>query len=187
MNDRIKAAVREVQDGNRDAFEVIVAEYQGRLRMLTRACLWDPNAADDIAQQALLTAYTRIDTYDSEKGEFYPWIKAIARNTALNANRRHARLRHHQLDYLADLRVETAQALSHGSESRLEAAIERLRSCLRRLPEKVQALFQRHYHDRRPLAEIASETNSSAGAVKVTLFRSRVALKRCMEALGETS
>ena len=106
MSVDIRAIVQQVQEGDREAFTEIIREYQARLRMLMRVLLWDPSAVDDVTQEVFVTAYVRIDTYDPTQGEFYGWLKGIARNLAINENRKRKRRSESAEDYLAEIKAE---------------------------------------------------------------------------------
>ena len=185
MDNGIREIIENVQNGDQAAFGEIVRRFQARLRVFVRVLLWDPNQVDDLTQQAFITAYTRIDTYDPTRAEFYFWLKGIARNLAVNANRRWQTRKEFQKDYLAELRIETGNDTSEKGQALLDNAIERLRTCFQRLPPKLQELFRAFYDMGKRGAEIAAEYNTSESAVKMSLLRGRLALKECMEGIRE--
>lgn len=181
----ITRSVEEVRNGNREAFRTIVVEYQSRLRMFLSAILWDSAQADDVAQEAFVTAFLRIDTYEPGQSDFYVWLKGIARHLAANANRK-SKTKWNVLErYFAELRIRQTWDISQKEEARLGGAIERLRFCLGRLPEKLQSLFREHYAAGKTAAQIADETGMSLSAVKVSLMRGRQMLRLCMARAGE--
>ena len=185
MDNGIRQIVENVQNGDQEAFAEVVRRFQARLRVFVRVLIWDPNQVDDLTQQAFITAYTRIDTYDPDRAEFYFWLKGIARNLATNANRRWQTRKEFHTDYLAELRIETGNDVSEKGEALLDNAIERLRTCFKRLPPKLQELFHAFYDLGKRGAEIAAECRISESAVKMSLLRGRLALKECMEGLRE--
>jgi RNA polymerase sigma-70 factor (ECF subfamily) len=187
MDNEIRQIIEEVQNGNQTAFGEIVRRFQARLRMFVRVLLWDHEQIDDLTQQAFITAYTRIDTYDPEKAEFYVWLKGIARNLAMNANRRWKTRRDFQSDYFEELRIESASESAGLDNSPMDIAIERLRSCFSRLSPKLQEVFRAFYDLGKRGADIAVECHISESAVKMTLLRGRLALKTCMDGLKEES
>jgi RNA polymerase sigma-70 factor (ECF subfamily) len=71
-------------------FEGWVKEHQSGLRAFIRALGVDEAWVDDLAQEAFIIAYRRLD--DFEPGtDFGKWLRRIARNLAANERRKDAR------------------------------------------------------------------------------------------------
>ncbi|MEN8375060.1 MAG: sigma factor, partial [Gemmatimonadota bacterium] len=86
----VRAAVRAVRSGDREAFGRLVELYERRLFGLTLMMVRVPEAAEEVTQDAFMRAFTRLDLYD-EKRPFYPWLATIAVRLAQNWLRRHSR------------------------------------------------------------------------------------------------
>lgn len=52
--------VRQVQDGDREAFEALIVEHHRRLFVLAHGVLRDPHAAEDATQQAFIDIWRKI-------------------------------------------------------------------------------------------------------------------------------
>lgn len=75
---------RRVQEGDIQAMEILVERYlDSLLGYLYRLLYGDRLLAEDLAQETLLRAFARIDTYAFPK-PFKPWLYAIATNLARN-------------------------------------------------------------------------------------------------------
>ncbi|MDE2119245.1 MAG: sigma-70 family RNA polymerase sigma factor, partial [Betaproteobacteria bacterium] len=82
MHDRSdQALVQRVQNGDQQAFELLVAKYQRRIFRLISRFVRDPATAEDISQETFLRAYRSIGRFRGES-QFYTWLYRIAVNTA---------------------------------------------------------------------------------------------------------
>ncbi len=75
--------VQRVQQGDRNAFDVLVRKYQFKIIKLISRYVHDPNEALDVAQEAFLKAYRALPGFRGESA-FYTWLYRIAINTAKN-------------------------------------------------------------------------------------------------------
>ena len=78
---------RRAAAGDPDAFGALVERWSPAVRRVTRAALGDPDEADDAAQDAFLSAWTNVGSYDPTR-PFGPWILRIATNRAFDRGRR---------------------------------------------------------------------------------------------------
>ena len=76
-----------VQDGDADAFDVLVRRYLGRARLVARRLMQDPDDADDLVQDAFLRALDRIATFDVTRA-FEPWFTRLLVNLGLDHRRK---------------------------------------------------------------------------------------------------
>lgn len=75
--------VDSVLGGDTKAFELLVLKYQKPIYNAAYSITKNAASAEDIAQEAFVKAYEKLDTLQN-KGGFYPWAKKIAVNLALN-------------------------------------------------------------------------------------------------------
>jgi RNA polymerase sigma-70 factor (ECF subfamily) len=76
--------VRRCREGDRAAFEHLVARYQRPVYNAALRLLRDREDARDVAQTAFLKAFEHLADYDPSF-KFYSWIYRIAINESLNA------------------------------------------------------------------------------------------------------
>lgn len=81
--------IRAVLAGNVDAFGSLVARYQEGVYALVWSMVRDFAAAEDIAQEAFVTAYTRLSQL-RDPARFPAWLRRIAANAARMWLRKHA-------------------------------------------------------------------------------------------------
>ncbi len=81
------ALVRRTRDGDREAFGQLVRRHLAAAHSAAMAVVNDPTDAEDVAQDAFLTALTRLDECRPEE-KFRPWLLVIVRNRAIDMRRR---------------------------------------------------------------------------------------------------
>jgi Sigma-70 region 2 len=88
-------AIGAVLAGDREAYRQIITACEAKVRIVLAAILPVQDMVDDIAKEVFVTAYGKLRDYEPGS-DFVAWLKAIARNLALNERRRwfrHARFR----------------------------------------------------------------------------------------------
>lgn len=81
------ALVAQCLAGDPSAFEPIVERYQRPLFNLALRMIGRHDEALDATQNAFVSAYTHLDTFDPEQ-RFFSWIYRILKNECLNALRK---------------------------------------------------------------------------------------------------
>ena len=79
------------QAGDRSAFGELVRRHSAGVRGLLRRMGAQPSLADDVAQDAFLTAYERIAEFRGQ-GAFAGWVKRIAARLYIKRRKRQLRL-----------------------------------------------------------------------------------------------
>lgn len=81
-----EAVVRRCLGGDSAAFEPIVERYQRVLFTVALRMLGDREEASDATQNAFISAYRKLDTFDPKR-RFFSWIYRILVNECLNNQR----------------------------------------------------------------------------------------------------
>lgn len=133
--------------------------------------------AEDVVQQVALTAARRFDEYDATR-PFVGWVLWLAKSRIIEhyraQGRRDAVFSEPLLDRLADALIERQAAITARA-----VALER---CLEKLPAKSRRLVELRYADGESMDTIARTIDSTAGSVRVMLFRIRDLLAECVRA-----
>ena len=79
--------VRGIKAGDPDAFERMVERYHARVYSLSYGVLRNAEDAEEATQDAFLTLYRKIGTFDDTK-KFFSWFYRVALNTAYSRARR---------------------------------------------------------------------------------------------------
>jgi len=131
--------------------------------------------AEDIVQQVALTAARRFDEYDGSR-PFVAWVLWLAKSKIIDHYRskgRQKRFSELLLDKMA-ARLTERQAGAH-------AGAEALERCIEKLPPKSRRLLDLRYVDDASVETIARAISSTAGSVRVMLFRIRDRLSECVK------
>ena len=87
--DELLAAART---GDKDAFSALVAGLSPRLHRLARRLTRNIEDAEDVCQESILKAFTKLDqfaeTQEAASDDFRNWLTTITVNSAIDCNRR---------------------------------------------------------------------------------------------------
>src|SRR4051812_44964045 len=73
--------VARVQEGDKQAFDLLVAKYQRRLMRMVLYIVHDRAEAEDVLQEVFIKAYRGLRHFRGESA-FYTWLFRIGVNTA---------------------------------------------------------------------------------------------------------
>jgi RNA polymerase sigma-70 factor (ECF subfamily) len=134
--------------------------------------------ADDVLQDTFIKVYTKLDTYDAQY-PFYPWLYRIAINTALNCQKKKARLRALSLDdldgnnHINDLSESPRQM----HEMVWGEFGTKLKEALTKIPPEQRAVFILRVREGLSYQEISDSLEISMGTVMSRLSRARDKLR----------
>jgi RNA polymerase sigma-70 factor (ECF subfamily) len=163
------AWIQRTLAGDQEAFACLVEAYQTAVYNLAYRMLGNAAEAEGAAQETFLRAYTRLNTYDSER-KFSSWLLAIASHHCID------RLRQRRfalsLDELPPWRWLASSSRPEETVIRSEERDE-IRQLLDQLPPHYRAaVILRYWYDL-SYQEIAEVMETTESAVKSTLYRAR--------------
>ena len=181
----VSEALARAQDGDADAYGVVVSAYQARLRAFIAGYIPRSDWVDDLAQQSFVSAYEGLARFKVGT-DFYAWLRSIAYNHLRADLERTNRRKRLERDYLLEVSAdELGRRLDE--EEKDEDALSALRDCVGRLSGDARELVKRYYADGLPLGKIGALIGRGADSLKVSLFKIRARLKQCMEGKVETT
>ena len=159
-------------------FEARVREHQAGVRAFIRALGVDEAWVDDLAQEAFIVAYRRLNQFEPGT-DFGKWLRSIARYLVANERRKEAR--HSRLLPFAVVDALLAHEPESGVETRISDLLPAMRDCVEELPPRSRGLLQRRYADNENATTLARGLRMNADAVRQQLLRIRLAVKECVE------
>ncbi|TWT42431.1 RNA polymerase sigma factor SigM [Thalassoglobus neptunius] len=132
--------------------------------------------AEDVVQRIAQELARRFDEYDSSR-PFLGWALWIAKSRVIDFYRARDRtpvvFSDELLGQLADTIAKQADRRSHRREA--------LEACLDELPPRSRRLIDLRYVEELSATEMALETDTTSGSVRVLLSRVRTVLASCIE------
>jgi RNA polymerase sigma-70 factor (ECF subfamily) len=180
--------VRNVVDGNINAFELLVKRHQGLVLGIVKRHL--PNhEVEETVQDVFVRAYQSLPAFRGT-GDFSHWLSAIAVRTCYDYWRRAYRVREIPLSALTDRHQQWLEnVMSEQSEEtsapkgyRSEAG-EVLDWALARLPAEDRMVLELVYFEGLSVKEAAKLLGWSVANVKVRSFRARKKLEKILKSM----
>jgi RNA polymerase sigma-70 factor (ECF subfamily) len=177
------ALVERARDGDRHAFDRLVAARLPQTFRLAKAITGHAGDAEDVTQEAFLQAWRNLPRL-REPARFDAWFGRILVNTA----RMHLRSRRTVMTVSVgtlEMDGRTNSALGR-TDRALEgvATSEALQQAIDRLTIDQRTILALHHLDERPLKEVGEILGIPVGTAKWRLHEARAALKRAMESLS---
>ena len=161
--------------GESEAFGELVRRYQGLVFNVCYRLVGERGEAEDMAQEAFLRVFQRLQLYDVER-PFGPWARQVAANLCLNRMPT-AQPAAFDWDDERDDPPASPESSPEAQRERNEGA-EALRRALLELPPRYRAVIElRHFQDL-SYAEIAAQLEIPLSDVKSDLFRARQLLAK---------
>lgn len=161
--------------GDTEAFEALVERHQRMIHALTFRMSGSEADAADLAQDAFVQAWRRLDAFRGE-AKFSSWLYRIAVNLCLNWRSSAVR------ESNARERWATEFAPEHGLPD--EARSHRVQEALMRLPGRQRAAVVLTTYDGLNHAEAARVLGCSETTVSWRVFAARAKLKRWLRDLS---
>ena len=178
--------IRQVLDGNHNAFRLLVVRYQRPLFRFLGGFGFGQAVVDELAQEAFLRAYRNLAAYDAAQARFASWLFTIAKHLAINEGARSRQRASH-------VEVTAGEAELHGQDvvDSAQDAIEanerrtRVQLALQRLPEVLRSALVLAYLKELSLDDIATIESCSLGAIKSRIFRGKQLLRAELAGMEE--
>jgi RNA polymerase sigma-70 factor (ECF subfamily) len=168
-----------VQDGDEEAFDLLVRRYLPRARVVARRLMQDPDDADDLVQDAFLRALDRIHTFDVARA-FGPWFTRVLLNLGLD-QRRKQRVR----------RTEPHDPESFAGGVSPDREVERadlkdsLGKALEALPDRQRLIVTLFEIDGHSTEEVATMLEVSQVTIRWHLHQARRTLREALKGWAE--
>lgn len=179
------------KDGDLNAFNRLVLEYQEMAFNLAYRLLGDPDSAADASQNAFISAYRHLESYRG--GSFKSWVMRIVTNTCYDELRRQKRRPTTPLepyDSDQDEEIENPFWLEDDNpkpeeileSNELDHAIQ---NCLQQMKPDFRTVVIMVDIQGMDYQEVSDSTGTSLGTIKSRLARARGKLRDCLQAFRE--
>ena len=168
--------VGAVRAGDDNAFDELFRRYHPRVHAFVRRRVRDEGRAEDLTQEAFLSALRRLRETDS-RVVFRPWIYEIARNATIDHFRRGSRADEVSVDAVDQLRPSDHLRLvsDRGPERDLaiKQRLEILRGAFDELSDRHERILVMRELEGLSYREIGERMELTRPGVESTLFRAR--------------
>jgi len=177
--------VQSILAGNLDDFRKLVEKYQFVAKRWAFQHVKNLSDAEDIAQEAFVEAYFRLDTL-REPHKFGSWLRSIVSNTSVSWLRRRKPTMSFEEISIIHCDEKLLERYNRYEVSTPDNVLEQqeqekmLQAAIDALPPEYQRIITMFYFDSRSYKEIATHLNISVAAVKSMLHRARQRLKKEM-------
>ena len=165
------------REGDWEAYAELIRRHQSAVRTCLAVRLDQPHEAEDLAQEAFVTAFRKLNEFDADR-PFGPWVRSIAFNLLRNHWRKFRAIAmggDEELAALVEQRVSVRSIRHEGRE------LGALRECVEQLDHSSRALVERRYAEDATVRQIAAEQGRKYSAVTMQLHRLRQLLAACVQ------
>ncbi|MDR0770127.1 MAG: RNA polymerase sigma factor RpoE [Burkholderiales bacterium] len=183
--------VMRAQQGDKQAFGLLVAKYQRRLARLLSRLIRDPVEIEDVAQETFIKAYRSLPNFRGDSA-FYTWLYRIGINTAKN----HLASSGRRAQASATFTVEDAESFEEAEQLRDTATPEgelmskeialTVNRAMEALPQELRSAVLLREIEGLSYEEIALMMNCPIGTVRSRIFRAREAIAAELKPLLNT-
>jgi RNA polymerase sigma factor (sigma-70 family) len=165
--------------GDRDSFARLYEHYAPRLKSYLLR-LGGADAAEEMAQEAMLIVWRKAALFDPAKASAGTWIFTIARNLYIDRRRKERRP---EIDFNDPVLVNDGEPGADAALS-IRQTEEMVRAALTSLSPDQARVIEMSFFEDKPHSTIAAELKLPLGTVKSRL---RLAFARLRGALGESA
>ncbi|MBR0788099.1 sigma-70 family RNA polymerase sigma factor [Bradyrhizobium manausense] len=171
---------RVAAHGDRDAFKLLFEHFAPRVKGFLVKTGMNADAAEEIAQNTLLTVWRKAAQFDPASAGAAAWIFTIARNLRIDSARQAARRARAAVSAERDGTPEVADSPETIMSRRDD--VSRVEAALLRLSEEQSTVIRMSFIEERPHGEIAERLGLPLGTVK---SRIRLAVGRLRDFLDD--
>jgi RNA polymerase sigma-70 factor (ECF subfamily) len=183
--------VTRAQQGDQQAFNLLVVKYQRKLSRLLSRFIRDQAEVEDVTQEAFIKAYRALPAFRGDSA-FYTWLYRIGINTAKNYLMAMGR----RAPTSTEVDAEDAEGLVEGEQLRdintpesvllSNEIAETVNSTIEELPEELRRAIQMREIEGMSYEDIAQAMDCPIGTVRSRIFRAREAIAEQLRPLLDT-
>lgn len=181
MDDVIRDLIKRIKKGEHEAYRDIIERYQTQVFNICLRYVRNRSEAEDLAQEAFIRAYTKLDTYQVDK-KFSTWLYRIATNLSIDY------LRKKRPSVILDAERGDHDGFTMASQLESQEMLpddvvvqdeerEGIQDHIMALPEKYRSAIILKYIEDCSLKEISDILGLPVATVKTRIYRGREALR----------
>lgn len=185
VHDEDRAIIDRVIHGDYDAFETLVAKYEGRIYRHLRKLVGDSRQAEDLLQETFLNAYKGLAGF-SGTSAFSTWLFRIATNNALMFLRKN---RPEKVEYDDNIANSADMEMVPGSPEFVNTPLEillsyegrrKIEEAIDDLPALYRSVLVLRDVEGFSVKEVSVIMDTSVAAIKSRLHRARNAVRAAL-------
>jgi RNA polymerase sigma-70 factor (ECF subfamily) len=173
--------IERAREGDAEAFGALVECYLPRALRLAMRLLHQREDAEDLVQDAFLSALRHIDSFDPHR-PFWPWLSRIIVNRGIDLSA--ARSIRASSELTPDL-ADSGESPSAGAER--DDIFARVRRAMSALPPRRRMVVELFELEGLSIAEIAESLETAPATVRWHLHVARRQLRQALQSLREAS
>jgi len=183
--------VTRAQQGDKQAFNLLVVKYQRKLARLLSRFIRDPAEVEDVTQEAFIKAYRALPAFRGDSA-FYTWLYRIGINTAKNYLMAMGR----RAPTSTEVEAEEAEGFEEGEQLRdintpesvllSQEIATTVNATIEQLPEELRTAIQLREIEGMSYEDIARVMECPIGTVRSRIFRAREAIAERLRPLLDT-
>jgi len=196
-HDADAALVARAQQGDTQAFDLLVLKYQRRIMRLLSRMVADAAEVEDVAQEAFINAWRSLPQFRGES-VFYSWLYRIAINCARNwqgASMRRRAVSQPDCVSVAGGAMDGAPGTLRYSDSLTDIGtpdaqlasrqmVQAVQTALQALPEELRTALLLRETEGLSYAQIGDVMQCPPGTVRSRIFRARQAISEQLRTLS---
>jgi len=163
-----------------DIFDILIRQHADMLTAFIHSMSFDRSEVDDIFQETIITAWKRIDEFDSTR-PFAPWLRGIARNHVLASARKNRRYRTHLHGLLEERIEEQFGRMDRNVGDSFAERMSELEGCIAQLHEDGREAIELVYVCGVDLSLAAQRVGATEETFRKRLYRARLWLADCLK------
>jgi len=181
LNKSEKELIREILDGNRDQYRIIIDRYSPMVFHLVRSFEKNEEEVKELGQQIFVKVYERLESFKGN-AKFSTWLYSVAlnhcRDYAKDIRRSNIRFSDTEEGYLEQNMIDEETADSNIETIELHSKLD---NALGKLSAEYSEPLLLKYRDGMSYQTISERLDVSVAALKVRVHRARKELKQLIE------
>lgn len=181
--------IQRIQDGEQQAFTLLVRKYQNRVANILTRYLRNNGDIDDVTQEVFIKVYKSLPSFRGESA-FYTWLYRITVNTAKNyLTSQSRRPPSADIDAMEADSYDGSEALKEADDPESILRSQEIKNVIlntiEQLPAELKSAITLRELEGMSYEEIANIEDCPIGTVRSRIFRARDAIDKQLKPLLE--